>query len=161
MSKNQSPYMLESAYSYLRAAKILWTQPNLSGVAIVNSAIAIEIILKSFSSQPSENDRKGTVSQQYEVSGKKSHTLTKLAKEIDPEIYRKLRFHEYECWFERFDKLFVEARYPYEPGSRSGATEMSIIVGVKMFRATMNWYKESGSNDPWVVAYPDVTGGSL
>ncbi|NOQ78395.1 MAG: hypothetical protein GQ546_03235 [Gammaproteobacteria bacterium] len=70
MSKNQSPYMLESAFDYLRAAKILWRQPNLGGLAVVNSSIAIEIILKSFIAQPSENKRKGTVSEQYEIKEK-------------------------------------------------------------------------------------------
>src|SRR5690606_41249267 len=79
MSKNQSPYMLESASDYLRAAKFLWGQPNLCGVAMVNAAIAIEIILKSFTAEPADNQRKGTVGEQY--NGKRQHLLTKLRSE--------------------------------------------------------------------------------
>ncbi|MFQ2749402.1 hypothetical protein [Aeromonas caviae] len=61
IGRNQSAYMLETASDYLRAAKVIWLQPNLQSVAMVNAAIAIEIILKSFLSQPTNNMRKGTV----------------------------------------------------------------------------------------------------
>ncbi|MEE8056482.1 MAG: hypothetical protein V3T17_01415 [Pseudomonadales bacterium] len=161
MPKYQSPYMLESASDYLRAAKILWSQPNLGGVAVMNSAIAIEIILKSFIAKPSENNRKGTISEQYKIKGTKLHTLPELAKSIDLEIYQKLGFHQYECWFEKFSNLFVQSRYPYEPTSRGGYSEVPIQVGVEMFNSTISWYKETGNTDPWVKMYPEVAGGGL
>ncbi|WP_240222673.1 hypothetical protein [Rheinheimera hassiensis] len=159
MSKNQSPYMLESASEYLRAAAVLWGQPNLCGVAMVNAAIAIEIILKSFTAEPADNLRKGTVGEQY--NGKRQHLLTKIAKEIDPEIYRELGFHNHDYWFKQYDDLFVKARYPYEPDARGGLTEIPIKVGIEMFRATIEWYKKTGNPDQWVKHYPEVAGGGL
>jgi hypothetical protein len=153
--------MLEVASDYLRAAKILWSQPNLAGVATVNTAIAIEIILKSFIANPVDNDRKNTISEQYELKGKRIHGLNNLAKKIDPELYQELGFHNHEHWFEKFDNLFVQARYPYEKSSTVGYLTVLLDVAIEMFHATLSWYKESGNNDPWVTRYPDVAGGSI
>lgn len=161
MSNYQSPYMLESASDYLRAAKLLWTQPNLSGVAIVNAAIAIEIILKSFTATPSDNHRKGTVGEQYEIKRKRLHKLTELAKAVDPEIYKSLGFYKHEYWFNKYDSLFVNARYPYETTAIDVYTEVPISIGIEMFRSTIAWYKESENKDPWVQLYPEVAGGGL
>ena len=161
MSNHQSPYMLESASDYLRAARLLWNQPNLRGVAIVNAAIAIEIILKSFTATPAENKRKGTISEQYEIKGKRLHKLTDLAKAIEPELYKSLGFDKHEYWFYQYDSLFVKARYPYEPSANGGYTEIPISIGIEMFRATIAWYKESDNKDPWVLLYPEVSGGGL
>ncbi|GIU04821.1 MULTISPECIES: hypothetical protein [unclassified Shewanella] len=161
MSNHQSPYMLETASDYLRAAKVLWKEPNLGLVAVVNAAIAIEIILKSFIAQPSENDRKGTISEQYEIKGKRLHTLTDLAKAIDSDLYNKLGFHRHEYWFQKFDNLFVQSRYPYEPTSSGGYSDTPIQIGIEMFRSTINWYKQTENPDPWVIMYPDVAGGGL
>ncbi|ODX70630.1 hypothetical protein [Vibrio parahaemolyticus] len=158
---NQSPYMVESAYNYLRAAKVLWREPNLGTVAIVNAAIGLEILLKSFIAEPVENSRKGTESEQYEINGKRLHKLTDLAKQIDPDIYQSLRLQRHERWFERFDNLFVEARYPYEPSSRAGYSEVPISIGIEILNDVINWYKYSGSPDSWIVNYPSVPGGGL
>lgn len=159
--KNQSAYMILVAYDYLRAAKLLWLQPNLQNVAMVNGVIAIEIILKSFAALPVDNVRKGTISEQYEIKGKKLHLLTELKDEIDPLLYKELRFDKHEYWFETYNDLFVKSRYPYEEGSRGGYTEIPIKVGIEMFGATIDWYKRSGNKHPWVTAYPDVPGGNL
>lgn len=161
MSNNQSAYMLETASNYLRAARLLWNQPNLSRVAVVNAALAIEIILKSFIAQPSNNSRKGTVAEQYEIKSKRLHTLTALARAIEPQLYEKLGFEKYDYWFKEFDNLFVESRYPYEQSSNVGLSDIPIHIGINMFRSTIAWYKESGNPDPWVVMYPDVVGGGL
>ena len=162
MSKNQSPYMLETASDYLRAANYLWEQPNLGGVAMVNAAIAIEIILKSFIAEPTDNIRKGTVGEQYEIERKKRlHLFTDLAKQIDPVIYRELGFQKHEDWFGKYDNLFVKARYPYESTARSGYTKTPIKIGIEMFRSTIEWYKKTNNNDPWVKIYPEVAGGCL
>lgn len=159
--RNQSAYMLEAAFDYLRAAKVLWLQENLKRVAMVNAAIAIEIMLKSFIAQPVKNEQAGTVGEQYVITGKGLHSLVKIAGKIDSEIYFKLNLGVYECFFNKYEKLFVEARYPYEPGSRVGFNEEPIDVGIAIFKATIKWYKETGNDDPWILKYPDVVGGQL
>jgi hypothetical protein len=160
MSNLQSPYMLETASDYLRAAKLLWAQPNLSGVAMVNAAIAIEIILKSFTATPVNNGRNGTVSEQYEPRRRRLHLLSELAKQIDPVIYQELGFPSYED-LSKYDNIFVTTRYPYEATARSGYTEVPILIGVEMFRTTMKWYKKTGCDDYWVTIYPEVAGGGV
>ncbi|GAB5500197.1 MAG: hypothetical protein PsegKO_25080 [Pseudohongiellaceae bacterium] len=161
MSSNQSPYMLETSANYLRAAKILWRQKNLEKVAMVNAAIAIEIILKSFTATPVDNKRKGTIAEQYEINGKQSHSLVELAKCIDKDVYRELGFQRHEYWFQEFDCLFMHSRYPYEPSSRAGSTEIPITAGIEIFRSTIDWYKRTGNRNPWIMSYPDVPGGCL
>ncbi|MFM4718337.1 MULTISPECIES: hypothetical protein [Aeromonas] len=160
IGRNQSAYMLETASDYLRAAKVIWLQPNLQSVAMVNAAIAIEIILKSFLSQPTNNMRKGTVGEQYEIK-QKVHLFNDIAARIDRDIYDKLNFSRYCSFFEKNKALFVESRYPYEPSSRGGFNDEAIHVGIEIFNATMRWYKETGNEDPWVKAYPDVAGGPV
>lgn len=126
---------------------------------MVNAAIAIEIILKSFTAEPVDNLRKGTVGEQY--NGKRQHLLTKLAENIDRELYRALGFHNYDYWFKQYDDLFVKARCPYELEARRGHSEISIKIGIKMFKATIEWYKKVGNTDQWVQLYPEVAGGGL
>lgn len=157
---NQSAYMLETASDYLRAAKIIWLQPNLQSVAMVNAAIAIEIILKSFIAQPANNMRKGTVGEQYEIKHR-VHLFNDIAGKIDKDIYDRLNFSRYCAFFEKHKSLFIESRYPYEPSSRGGFSNEPIHVGIEIFNATMRWYKETGNEDPWVKAYPNVAGGPV
>lgn len=158
---NQSPYMVESAYNYLRAAKLLWREPNLGTVAVVNAAIGLEILLKSFIAEPVENPRKATESEQYEINGKRLHKLTDLSKRIDQDVYQYLRLQRHEHWFEKFDNLFVEARYPYEVTSRGTYSEVPISVGIEILNDVIQWYKTSGSSDSWINSYPYVPGGGL
>lgn len=143
MSRNKSPYMLETAFRYLHAANFLWERGNLGNVAMVNAAIAIEIILKSFLAIPKRNSLEGTVAEQYEVKGSGFHSLTKLSEMIDRELYKELGFEKYDFWFKEYDNLFVQARYPYEPNSRGGYSDIPIKVGVEIFRVTIGWYKKT------------------
>ncbi len=57
-------WMLESAHSYLKAAEILDAQ-NLPHVAMVNAAIGMEILLKSFISVPDQHQ--GTSGETYKL----------------------------------------------------------------------------------------------
>lgn len=159
--KNQSPWMLETASDYLRSATLLDRQPNLSRVAMVNAAIAIEIILKSFTSEVVDNIRKGTAGEQYEINGKGLHSLTELAKKIDCETYEALGFNRFNEIFIKYDNVFMTARYPYEANSHIGFNSGFIQVGIEMFNETIRWYKRTGNTDQWVQDYPNVTGGAL
>jgi hypothetical protein len=152
--------MLEAAGNYIRASQILWHQPNMGKVAIVNSAIGIEIMLKSFIASPVENHRKNTVGEQYKLK-KRSHRLLNLYKDVDPSIARKLRLDTHEEWFRKYDQVFEKDRYPYEANSNIGCSQTLIDIGLLMFRAMITWYKESGNQDPWVLKYPNVAGGGL
>ncbi|OCP57363.1 hypothetical protein AKH04_11275 [Vibrio parahaemolyticus] len=161
MSKNQSPYMLEVSSDYIRASKLLWGQPNLQNVAIVNASIAIEIILKSFLAEPYENDSLGTLAQQYKMTRSRVHLFSDLVDEIEPQLCRKLKFSKYIDWFKENDRLFIKSRYPYEPACSGSYNDTPLVVATEMFREVINWYKETGNDDPWVVLYPNVAGGCI
>lgn len=157
---NQSPHMLNAAHGYLRASQILWAQPNLGAVSNVNAAIGIEILLKSFIAESVENERKDTYGENYLVR-KRFHKLTDLLNEIEPEIHKKLRLERYKEWFEVFDNLFIDARYPYESGAKNSYSEVPIDIGVELFNVIMQWYKDTNNKDMWIRTYPDVPGGGL
>lgn len=161
MSKNQSPYMLEVASDYIRASKLLWGQPNLQNIAIVNASIAIEVILKSFLAEPVENDKFGTLAQQYRMTRSRVHLFSDLVAEIDPQLCRKLKLCKHSNWFKENDRLFLESRYPYEPACSGTYNDNSLVIAIEMFREVIDWYKETGNDDPWVVLYPAVAGGSI
>ncbi len=160
MNNNQAPYMLEAAGNYVRAAQLLWRQPNMGKVSVVNAAIAIEIMLKSFIAVPVENSRKGTVGEQYELK-QRIHGLYDLYNAVDTDLAKKLKFTRYEDWFKKYDSVFVKDRYPYEATANIGYTQTLIDVSLQMFKAMIGWYKESGNSDPWVTEYPNVAGGGL
>ena len=161
MSKNQSPYMLEVASDYIRASKLLWGQPNLQNVAVVNASIAIEIILKSFLAEPYENDKLGTLAQQYKMTRSRIHLFSDLVDEIEPQLCCKLKFSKYIDWFKENDRLFIKSRYPYEPACSGTYNDTPLVVATEMFREVINWYKETDNDDPWVVLYPNVAGGCI
>lgn len=48
MQQHLTPWMIESAYRYCEAAKLLLTGHDMMAVAQVNAAIGMEILLKSF-----------------------------------------------------------------------------------------------------------------
>lgn len=142
MSKNQSPYMISTAYEYLRAAKILWLQPNLSSVSNTNAAIGIEILLKSFFASPVDNARKGTFGEQYEINGRRIHSLSDLAEKIDKDLASKLGFYQAKDWFKLFDNLFLESRYPYEKNAPNSYSEAPVDLGIKLLNNTIKGTKK-------------------
>lgn len=158
--KNQSPWMLESASNYLRAATFLERQANLGSVAMVNSAIAIEIILKSFSAEVVRNMRIGTIGEQYKINGR-LHSLYSLSEKIDRETYNALGFERFKETFIKYDSVFMTARYPYEANAHTGFNSALTQVGIEIFNETIGWYKRTGNADQWVQDYPNVTGGAL
>jgi HEPN domain-containing protein len=97
-----------------------------------------------------DNELKGTITEQYEINGRRVHLLTDLANKIDERLSKELGFHRNKNWFEKFDNLFVQARYPYEEKSRIDYSEVPIAIGIELLNNTIEWYKESGSNDPWI-----------
>ncbi|CEL29303.1 hypothetical protein AB4P97_09630 [Pseudomonas sp. A1230] len=62
---NSSPWMVESAYRYLMAAKYLRRGHDMVGIAQINAAVGMEILLKSFVSKP--NGNLGQVNETYEL----------------------------------------------------------------------------------------------
>ena len=70
MQPQLTPWMVESAYRYLMAAKHLKRGHDMLGVAQINAAIGMEILLKSFVSMP--NGKLGQVKKPMKLTTQRS-----------------------------------------------------------------------------------------
>ena len=153
-----APYMVETAYKYYRAAQSLWSQDF--QISIVNAALSIEILLKSFNAEVVAND--GKINEKYRFNnnvipkGSNKHDLVVLYNALPKEV-RSL-FHDNFTldMLEKYRKTFVDDRYMYEEGARSGATGALLDIAGKFIAMTVNIYKERSCNDLWIVNYPKV-----
>ncbi|MFG0532160.1 hypothetical protein ACF8FB_17775 [Pseudomonas sp. yb_2] len=128
-------WMLESARYYLNAAELLDAQ-NLLHVAMVNAAIGMEILLKSFISVPDQHE--GTSGETYKLDvealktahqylqsiGKippkqkrDAHDLLTLFHAMPAAIRESLALNSQEHSFERYRDVFTNSRYQYESAS--------------------------------------------
>lgn len=90
MQQHLTPWMVESAYRYLKAAKHLRRGHDMLDTAQINAALGMEILLKSFVSKP--NGNLGQVNETYELDYnaiKAAHEHLKAAERIP--TYRKDR----------------------------------------------------------------------
>lgn len=157
-SLNMAPYMVESAFRYYRAAQSLWVVE--SGIALVNAAISIEILLKSYNSEIAGNEEK--INQKYRFKsaclkkGENSHNLIHLFNALP--LDAKAIFNEpyIEELLEKYKTTFVSERYVYEPNTRGGGSTALIDLANILVQRTVSLYKEHGCEDSWVVNYPNV-----
>lgn len=166
MNTHQAPFMIETAYYYLRAAKILWRERNnMQQVSLINAAIGIEILLKSFQSTPIDNANVGTIAENYNFPIKakpyEKHNLKFLAQGIDSYLYKKLNIKIHENTLERYDNYFVASRYSYESTAMASYDSSLIDAGIEILQKTISWYKETKSSDPWIFNYPNIPGGEI
>ena len=163
-------WMLESSHSYLKAAELLDAQ-NLPHVSMVNAAIGMEILLKSFISVPDQHQ--GTSGETYKLdtaalaaahqhlqsAGKTSrktpdkHDLLTLFHAMPEAIRSSLALDSQEDSFERYRDVFTNSRYPYE----SSSWKFSDPVLMRLLRWTLanvvGYYREQGSQDSFVLDY--------
>jgi len=164
-------WMLQSAYDYLKAAELLDSQ-GLSHVAMVNAAIGMEILLKSFISIPDQHQ--GTSGETYTLDdhalkaahkhlqsiGKTrlnkrcdGHDLLTLFHAVPPAIRQSLALDSQERWFERYRDVFTNSRYQYESGSWTFSDPVLMGLLRWMLANVVGYYSERGSQDPFVLGY--------
>lgn len=164
-------WMLESAHSYLKAAELLDAQ-NLPHVSMVNAAIGMEILLKSFISILDQHQ--GTSGETYTIDvdalkaahkhlqsiGKTpadkrrdAHDLLTLFHAVPADIRKALSLDSQGDSFERYRDVFTNSRYQYE----SSSWKFSDPVLMRLLRWTLanvvSYYKQQGSQDQFVLDY--------
>jgi hypothetical protein len=153
-----APYMVETAFRYSRAAKSLWGIE--SGVALINAAISIEILLKSYNSKVVDNE--GEVNQKYRFNPEclkekhRKHDLYNLFAALPSEIKMKFEDQYTIDIINKYRDTFVTERYVYEPNTKGGGSTALIELSEKFVQKTVAIYKELGCEDSWVVNYPNV-----
>lgn len=164
-------WMLESAHNYLKAAELLDAQ-NLPHVAMVNAAIGMEILLKCFISVPDQHQ--GTSGETYKLDidalkaahqhlqsiGKippkqkrDAHDLLTLFHAMPAAIRQTLALDSQEDSFERYRDVFTNSRYQYESSSWKFSDQVLMRLLRWMLANVVGYYKERGSQDPFVVNY--------
>ncbi|MGB6212756.1 MULTISPECIES: hypothetical protein [Pseudomonas] len=170
-----SPWMVESAYRYLKAAKHLRRGHDMLDIAQINAAIGMEILLKSFVSKP--NGNLGQVNETYELDldaikaahehlkatdripayrkdrGPNKHDLLTLFHAIPEPIRQHIRLDRHEHWIEKDREVFTNARYRYEAGAPGGYDDILIGVLDELIEDVVHWYRELGSKDVFIVFY--------
>jgi hypothetical protein len=141
--------MIESAFGFIRASRLLW-QRNLGCQAMVNAAIGLEILFKSFNSEI--DGPKGGIGEQYKFVGRPTHDLLQLFDAIPESSRVELGLETYRDFFhDNAKKIFVDARYPYERGGVDGGTDAFVEIAEEMIDMVIQAYKKQGCNDPWII----------
>lgn len=166
-----SGWMLESAHNYLKASELLDAQ-NLPHVSMVNAAIGMEILLKSFISVPDQHQDTSGETYTIDVDALKAahkhlqstgktpadqrrdgHDLLALFHAVPADIRKALALDSQEDSFERYRDVFTKSRYQYE----SSSWKSSDPVLMRLLRWTLanvvGYHKERGSEDAFIVSY--------
>lgn len=164
-------WMLESARYYLKVAELLDAQ-KLPHVAMINAAIGMEILLKSFISVPDQHE--GTSGETYKLDvealktahqylqsiGKippkqkrDAHDLLTLFHAMPAAIRESLALNSQEHSFEWYRDVFTNSRYQYESASWKFADP--VLMGLLRWTLAnvVGYFKERGSQDPFVLCY--------
>ena len=147
-------WVLESAYRYARAAAIL-RNASLTFESEVNAALAMELLLKSLLAQPVDNDRRGTVAQQYEVPKslgiRDGHDLGQLADAIPSDIAERLGLPAIRDVLESKKSVFKHSRYIYEVTAPNGSSETLLGHVCWLLPQVVEHFESIGSADPWLL----------
>ncbi|MBD8091963.1 hypothetical protein IFT48_18365 [Pseudomonas fluorescens] len=175
MTATLAPWMVESAHKYLKASKILFSaDSNLLHVASINAALGLEILLKSFIANVTDNA--GKVNENYgpnkgplktshtllqergeEVGDRvDSHDLLLLFYAIPEDVRRATNLYRQEMSIRDCRHTFAGSRYEYEADSPSGFSDTAIQALNMLVPNVVEYYKQNGCNDPWIIAYPNV-----
>lgn len=175
MQQHLTPWMVESAYRYLKAAKHLKCGHDMLDIAQINAAVGMEILLKSFVSKP--NGKLGQADETYELDygaikvahdhlrtvGKipayrkdrppNKHDLLTLFYAIPEPIRVRIRLDRHEHWIEKDREVFTNSRYRYENGAPKGYDDILVGVLDELIDEVVAWYREQGCRDLFIVCY--------
>jgi hypothetical protein len=149
-------YMIESAYKYYMTA-IKSSYDDLATKSVI-CALAIEIILKSYNSETTNNE--GRIDENYSFKKPKklvtdAHDLLQLANIIPLPIQRYL-FSESELEILKDNKdLFKSSRYLYEDQAKNYYSDDIIDLSCELICKTILLYKSLGCTDIFIT-YTDV-----
>ena len=153
-----APFMVETAYQYYRASQLLWSQ--CFKVSIVNAALSIEILLKSFNAAVVANE--GALNEKYKFNEKvlpdktNKHDLVELFDALPADVKNKFSNSFVQDMLEKYRYTFIHDRYMYEPSARSGATTSLIDIAGELIKKTVAIYVARECTDPWIQNYPNV-----
>lgn len=173
MQQYLTPWMVESAYRYLKAAIHLRRGHDMPDIAQINAAIGMEILLKSFVSTP--DSKLGQVNETYKPAddaleaaheylktvkrvpvnrrNPNKHDLLTLFYAIPEPIRQRIGLDRHEHWIEKYRDVFTKARYRYEKNAAQGSDDILIGILDELIDDVVDWYRELGCKDMFIVCY--------
>ncbi len=153
-----APWLVELSNKYYTAARLLAQQGNLLGVAQINAALSVEILIKSFLVEATSDF--GTVHERYRfraLYGAKAHNLTSLYRKLPREVRRSVFSPSNARWLNKYKNTFTNARYEYEEGAPLISDSILIEVAGELIPRVVDFYRRQGSRDPWILSYKAPT----
>jgi hypothetical protein len=150
------PFMLETAYDYYHTVKQSSHQRGMVQQTI--GALAIEIVLKSFSARVSGNS--GLLNECYELDRKALpgkpkdlHNLKYLSQVLRPDIRAYLLEEADEETVADYQDTFTKSRYSYERTAPEASTDEVLRLAAKLVCKTVHLYKQRGCIDPFIQGF--------
>lgn len=147
------PYMVECGFDYYMVAKK--SPHQRMAIQCILSALAIEVILKSFNAEVAGNH--GLLNETYKFDRsllpKKSasHDLVVLADALSPSV-RKYLFDKHDLQvIEENRSIFTSSRYVYEQTANTIHFDDIIKLAAKTLCNVIYLYKKQGCDDPFIL----------
>jgi hypothetical protein len=143
------PYMIETAYKYLKVAAVT----DIGHIRSVTSALALEILFKSFNAKAVENI--GAINEKYKfignLNGPDRHDLIKLWEIIPTNIQNVLlRSSDDLRVIEEHRTIFVLSRYAYEPDAPKSNQDSLFKLTYWFVFVTITLYRSKGCTDLFI-----------
>lgn len=153
-----APHMIETSYLYLKSSELMW--PHSISISIVNSALALEILLKSFNCRVMNNDDQLNEKYQFNSKvlnkGENAHDLIHLFDALPNTIKHKLSNDFDLDLIKKYRHTFTNSRYIYEKNAIKGGSTALMEMTAMLLRKTVDFYLERGCSDIWIKNYPNV-----
>ncbi|KXO10078.1 hypothetical protein AKG98_862 [Moritella sp. JT01] len=152
-----APHMLETSYLYNKASQLMW--PHSVSISIVNAALSLEILFKSFHAQITGNENE--LNEKYRFNSKvvkrgSAHDLLDLFNALPEDIKSQFDSSFTVDILTKYRSTFVGERYIYELSAIGGGTGALMDIASRLIDKTVQIYRKRGCTDPWVVNYPKV-----
>jgi hypothetical protein len=149
------PYMIETAYDYYMVPKVSLHQRGT--IRSVMSALAIEILLKSFNVV--SNGNVGKINETYEFNkkslskGEAAHDLIALMKALPLDLQQYLVSSDDIGILVSNADLFITSRYVYEKTAQINISDSLIKLAAKLICKIIYLYQQKGCIDPFIVNF--------
>lgn len=149
------PYMVEVAWNYCQL--VLGSTLRRGMIEQTLAALAIEIILKSYSAVVVDNVGEITETYRFQVpAGAKisnKHNLVALAGLLRTDLRQFLIEPSDEEIIEENQDAFSNSRYYYEASAPKSSSDSAMKLAIKLVCKTLYLYKQRGCSDPFVTAF--------
>ncbi len=147
------PYMIECGFDYYMVAEK--SEHQRMEIQCVMSALAIEVLLKSFNAEVSGNH--GQLNETYKFSRSSlpkntdPHDLVVLTEALPPSLREYLFDHSDLRVINKNRSIFKRSRYVYEQSANTVYFNDIIKLAAKTLCHVIYLYKERGCKDPFIL----------